>query len=95
MLRSRGELFYWRDGKHEVDFVLKRENLVMGFEVKSNSRKPIGGLNAFTSNFNKALGFSLDEETALKLLAASDVDSFIDSELLSGGYEATISEKSL
>lgn len=37
---SRGtfiEIFYWRDGNHEVDFVLKKGNSITAIEVKSNS----------------------------------------------------------
>lgn len=84
LLRARGKLSYWREGRHEVDFVLERNNQVIAFEVKSNAKKPISGLNAFISNFKNALAVQLDQQTALRFLASPDVDTFIDNELLKG-----------
>lgn len=82
LLRSRGKLYYWRDGKYEVDFVLNRDGILLAFEIKSNTRKPVGGLNAFTQAFNKAIGISVDEKTAIALLSAKEIDTFIDNEFL-------------
>jgi predicted AAA+ superfamily ATPase len=82
LLHARGKLTYWREGKHEVDFVLERNNQLIAFEVKSNAKKPVGGLNAFISNFKGALAVQVDEQVASKLLLTSDVDTFIDRELL-------------
>lgn len=83
LLRSSGRLYYWRDGKNEVDFVLQRGRQLFAFEVKSNARKPVGGLNAFSSKFKKAIAVSIDEQVATRLLLAPDVDGFIDREFLS------------
>jgi predicted AAA+ superfamily ATPase len=33
------ELFYWRDGRHEVDFVVRRRRRVLAIEVKSGRRR--------------------------------------------------------
>ena len=82
LLHSRGRLYYWQEGKHEVDFVLQRDELLFAFEVKSNARKPVSGLNAFSSKFQKAICISIDERTASKLLLASKIDAFIDSEFI-------------
>ncbi len=47
-------LFYWRDGAHEVDFVLERGNKLCAIEVKSGaSSGHIPGLNIFEQNFGK------------------------------------------
>jgi len=78
LLQSRGKLSYWRAGNREVDYVLEREGVVIGFEIKSNARKPVGGLNRFTASFKDALTFSLDEYAAEELLMAGDVDSYIE-----------------
>jgi hypothetical protein len=46
------EVFYWRDGNKEVDFVLRRGRTVVAIEVKSG-RAPmvLPGLAAFTESF--------------------------------------------
>ncbi|MDA1062012.1 MAG: ATP-binding protein [Chloroflexi bacterium] len=46
------ELFYWREGNHEVDFVLRSGRVVVGIEVKSG-RAPLAhsGLAAFSEAF--------------------------------------------
>ncbi len=46
------ELFYWREGNREVDFVLRSGRAVVGIEVKS-SRAPVTlpGLAAFGEAF--------------------------------------------
>jgi len=49
------ELFYWRKGNREVDFVLKRGDLITTIEVKSGYRKMnLPGLKAFTAEFGRA-----------------------------------------
>ena len=46
------EVFYWREGKHEVDFVVKRGDAVVGIEVKSGrSRQNLPGMAAFIREF--------------------------------------------
>lgn len=46
------ELFYWREGNREVDFVLRAGRVVVGIEVKSG-RAPVAlsGLAAFSESF--------------------------------------------
>jgi predicted AAA+ superfamily ATPase len=46
------ELFYWREGNREVDFVLRRGRVVVAIEVKSG-RTPVAlpGLAAFSETF--------------------------------------------
>lgn len=47
------ELFYWRDGNQEVDFVLKRGDTVVGIEVKSGrNRDSLPGTAAFMREFH-------------------------------------------
>lgn len=46
-------VYYWRDGHHEVDFVLKRGPRLVGIEVKSGpQRKSPRGLATFAECFN-------------------------------------------
>ena len=48
------ELFWWRDGDFEVDFVLRRGEAVMAIEVKSGGIGDPRGLEAFKSRFPEA-----------------------------------------
>ena len=49
---TQAELFYWREGNHEVDYVLQRGKVLVTIEVKSGRRKNIlPGIEAFASAF--------------------------------------------
>ena len=48
-------LYYWRDGRYEVDFVLERARRLIAIEVKSSRRQgPLTGLDAFRERFDRA-----------------------------------------
>ena len=40
-------LFYWRHGNHEVDFVLEHKGKIIGLEVKSGNTQDASGMAAF------------------------------------------------
>ena len=45
-------VYYWRDGQHEVDFVLRRGPRLVGIEVKSGPRRRSPrGLETFEERF--------------------------------------------
>ena len=45
-------VYYWRDGQHEVDFVLRRGPRLVGIEVKSGPRRgSLSGLQDFAERF--------------------------------------------
>ena len=45
-------LYYWRDGSHEVDFVLQRGPRIIAIEVKSGTKTfPLRGMDAFRQRF--------------------------------------------
>lgn len=47
------ELFYWREGDKEVDFVLRYGSILTAIEVKSNNDKGnLSGMNLFMKKFN-------------------------------------------
>lgn len=54
LVRTGEELFYWRDGNSEVDFVLKKGKKVYGIEVKSGRKKSSTGLEKFKQKFPEA-----------------------------------------
>jgi hypothetical protein len=48
------ELFYWREGSHEVDFVVRAGRTVTGIEVKSGRGRDAPGMGAFAVAFKGA-----------------------------------------
>lgn len=46
------DLYYWREGNHEVDFVMQKGSKVIGIEVKSGRYKSSSGIPEFTKRFN-------------------------------------------
>ena len=47
----RFEVFYWRDGNNEVDFVLRKDGKVVALEVKSDHERHTKGLDVFCQKF--------------------------------------------
>jgi predicted AAA+ superfamily ATPase len=46
------EVFYWREGNYEVDFILKKGEQIIPIEVKSSFIKSsLSGMERFTSKF--------------------------------------------
>jgi uncharacterized protein len=45
-------LFYWRDGNAEVDFVLEKGDKVIGLEVKSGAKAVNPGMSVFAEKFS-------------------------------------------
>ena len=51
-LTHGGELFYWREGNYEVDFVMRQGRTVTAIEVKSGrAQDTLPGLQAFSAAF--------------------------------------------
>jgi len=48
------EVFYWRDRDHEIDFVLRQGEKVLGIEVKTGDRKNFKGREPFLRKFPAA-----------------------------------------
>jgi predicted AAA+ superfamily ATPase len=62
------KLYYWRDGRDEVDFVIKSGSQVLGIEVKSGGQITGHGVAAFRAQFKEARCVTLTEPIALQLL---------------------------
>lgn len=54
LVRTGEDLFYWREGKYEVDFILKKGRRLWGIEVKSGRKKSLTGLDVFKRKFPDA-----------------------------------------
>ncbi len=50
--QSDFEVFYWREGNDEIDFVLKIRGKIIGIEVKSGAIRGMGGMEVFRKKFN-------------------------------------------
>ncbi|MDR1171896.1 MAG: ATP-binding protein [Bacteroidales bacterium] len=49
---ERYNLYYWREGNNEVDFILERGDNVMGLEVKSGASADNAGMGIFNERFH-------------------------------------------
>lgn len=69
------ELFYWREGNAEVDFVLKKGSSLVAIEVKSGLRKPVqSGFEAFRKKYKSARFVAVGPDgTALEKFLSSEV----------------------
>jgi len=51
-ISERYNLYYWREGNNEVDFVLEKGNKVIGLEVKSGIKANNAGMGIFAERFH-------------------------------------------
>ena len=61
MRESFNEVYFWREGSDEVDFVVEAKNGPIGIEVKLKNRKT-SGLSAFRKKFLKVRTCLIDFE---------------------------------
>ena len=57
----RLEVYYWRDGNDEVDFVLKKNQKFIAIEVKSNGESHTTGLERFHQLYHPVASFIVGE----------------------------------
>lgn len=51
-ISERYNLYYWREGNYEVDFILEKGNKLIGLEVKSGKRGENKGMGIFAEKFH-------------------------------------------
>lgn len=61
LVRTGEDLCYWREGKDEVDFVLKRGRRIWAIEVKTGDSRSQKGLIAFKKKYPSAIEVFIDE----------------------------------
>jgi predicted AAA+ superfamily ATPase len=49
---ERYNLYYWREGNHEVDFILEKGDITIGLEVKSGASADNEGMGIFNEKFH-------------------------------------------
>ena len=57
VLTGNYEVYYWRDGNLEVDYILKKDNKIVAIEVKSNSSTTSKGLSVFRERYKPYSSF--------------------------------------
>ena len=77
LCRTTGKLFYWRQGKFEVDFVLELEGKLYAIEVKSGRKRSSRGLEKFILKYPGSIPLLIDMDAAEKLLSAEAADMVI------------------
>lgn len=50
-ISERYNLYYWREGNNEIDFILEKGSTVIGLEVKSGMKAHNAGMNIFAQRF--------------------------------------------
>lgn len=68
--RKPGELFYWADERHEVDFVHEIDGALTAYEIKSGRERDGKGLVAFTKKYPEAKVRLVDTTEIQALLEA-------------------------
>jgi predicted AAA+ superfamily ATPase len=62
LIRLPGDLYYWRNGNDEVDYIYRIGKKVFAIEVKSGRRKSIHGLTKFREAFEGTYGVIITPE---------------------------------
>lgn len=68
------EIYYWRDGDLEVDYVLRFGKQIYGVEVKSGRPGKLSGLQAFKVRYPKTSVVLIDWEKGKRLMAAENLN---------------------
>ena len=74
---SAGDLYYWRMGKFEVDYVLRRDRKLYAIEVKSTRRRRMNGLTKFMQRYPNTIPVIIDNTNYEKFLSTSDIDKLL------------------
>jgi len=77
LCRTKGKLFYWRQGKFEVDFVLELEGKIYAIEVKSGRKRSYRGLEKFLMQYPGSIPLLIDLEAGKELLSAESIDMVV------------------
>lgn len=62
LTRVGADLFYWREGKYEVDYIVRRGKSIWAVEVKSGRRRAADGLGAFIERYPEAKAVLITRE---------------------------------
>ena len=68
LCRQFDDVFYWRDGNDEVDFVVKSESNIFAIEVKSGRIRHTSGLAKFVQRYPECIPMVIDLKKGTRLL---------------------------
>lgn len=74
LARAEGELFYWREGNFEVDFVLKLDGKLFAIEVKSGRKRRNRGMEKFYAKNPECVPIFIDFKTGENLLRVNRIN---------------------
>ncbi len=75
LFHSTGELYYWREGNYEVDFIFIIEDKLFAIEAKSGRRRHSKGMEKFLSKYPDSIPLYVDYDKGEKLLNAENIDA--------------------
>jgi uncharacterized protein len=73
LARTEGDLYYWRDGKFEMDFILQLEGKLFAVEVQSGRRRVSRGMEKFLSEYPESIPLFITYENGENLLRANKI----------------------
>ena len=72
--KTKGKLFYWREGKYEVDFVWELEGQLYALEIKSGRKRSSKGLEKFLQRYSKSIPVVIDVVKGEQILEVESID---------------------
>lgn len=72
---ANGDLYYWREGNFEVDYVLKLEGKLFAIEVKSGRKRHSKGMEKFLTKYPECIPLIIDFKKGEALLRLEHIDS--------------------
>lgn len=75
LARSKGKLYYWRQGKFEVDFILLLEDMLFAVEVKSGRKRHSKGMEKFVAENSNCVPVIIDYDNGENLLKANKINA--------------------
>lgn len=67
-------VYYWRDGDDEVDYVIEIDKQIYAIEIKSGRKKSLNGIYSFSKRFPKSKSILLTWESGLEFLKSERLD---------------------
>jgi len=80
LCREPHAVYYWREGRNEVDFVVEMDDRIHAVEVKSGRNKRSAGLAAFCNQYPHAVPVMLDRAKGERLLRGETLASVLQGE---------------
>ena len=72
--KTKGKIFYWREGRYEVDFVWELEGQLYALEIKSGRKRSSKGLEKFIQRYSKSIPVVIDVVKGEQILEVESID---------------------